>query len=66
MSWRAGSSPSVMRCADRTALESLGVAGSAVAIPGGDETRQDALNCASVKVCEGFRCKAIILQPPGG
>jgi hypothetical protein len=28
---------------------------SAIAVPGGDTARQDALNCASVKVCEGFR-----------
>jgi hypothetical protein len=27
----------------------------AVAVPGGDIARQDALDCASVKVCECFR-----------
>jgi hypothetical protein len=31
---------------------------SAVAVPGGDTARQDAFNCASVNVCEGFRCQA--------
>jgi hypothetical protein len=31
------------------------VVGGAVAIPGGDTAQQDALNCASVKVCEGSR-----------
>ena len=31
-------------------LESFVVVGGAVAIPGGDTARQDALNCASVKV----------------
>ena len=36
-------------------LESSVVAGSAVAVPASDTARQDALNCASVKVCEGFR-----------
>ena len=35
-------------------LESLAVAGDAVAVPGGDTARQDALNCISVKVCEVF------------
>ena len=38
-------------------LESPAVAGSAVAIPGGDRVRQNALNCASVKVCEGLQAK---------
>ena len=36
----------------------------AVAIPGGDTARQDALNCAPVKVCKGFRGQATFLQPP--
>jgi hypothetical protein len=36
-------------------LESLAFTGSAVAVPGGDTARQDAFNCAFVKVCEGFR-----------
>jgi hypothetical protein len=36
-------------------LESPAEAGGAVAVPGGgDAARQDALNCASVKVCEGL------------
>ena len=35
-----------------------------VVVPGGDTTQQDAFNCASVKVCEGFRCQATFLQPP--
>ena len=29
--------------------ESPGIAGGAVAVPGGDTARQDALNCAAVK-----------------
>jgi hypothetical protein len=37
-------------------LESFAVVGGAVTIPGSDTARQDALSCASVKVCEGFRC----------
>jgi hypothetical protein len=41
-------------------LESPAVAGGAVAIPG----RQDVLNCASVKVCEGLSGQAKFLQPP--
>ena len=36
-------------------LEIPAVVGGAVAVPGCDTARQDALNCASVKVCEGFR-----------
>ena len=32
--------------------------------PGGDTARQDALNCASVKVCEGFRGQAKYLHSP--
>ena len=43
-------------------LESPAVVGGAVAVPGGDTAQQDALNCASVKVCEGFRCQATFLQ----
>ena len=39
-------------------------AGGAVAVPGGDTARQDALNCASVKVSEGFRGQAKFLQSP--
>uniref|UniRef100_A0A8C8GRP4 G-protein coupled receptors family 1 profile domain-containing protein n=1 Tax=Oncorhynchus tshawytscha TaxID=74940 RepID=A0A8C8GRP4_ONCTS len=35
-------------------LESLTVEGGAVAVPGGDTARQDALDCASVEVCECF------------
>ena len=45
-------------------LESPTVAGGAVAIPGGDTARQDALHCASVKVCEGLLGQAEFLQPP--
>ena len=44
----------VMRCADPP-LESPVAMGGAVTVPGGDAARQDTLNCASVKVCEGFR-----------
>ena len=39
-------------------LESPGVAGGAVAIQGGDKARKDALNCTSVKVCEGLSGQA--------
>jgi hypothetical protein len=49
VSWRAGSLPPVMSC-----VESLMVMGGAVAVPGGDTARQDALDCVSVKVCECF------------
>ena len=38
--------------------------GGAVAVLGGDTARQDALNCASVKVSQGFMCLAKFLQPP--
>ena len=34
--------------------ESPAVVGGAVAIPGGDTARQDALYCASIKVCKGL------------
>ena len=40
------------------------VVGGAVAVPVGETARQDALNCAFVKVCEGFRCQAKFRQPP--
>ena len=36
-------------------LESPAVAVVAVAVPGGDTARQNALSCASVKVCEVLR-----------
>ena len=45
-------------------LESPAVAGGAVAVPGGDTAQQNALNCASVKVCVGLRDQAKFLQPP--
>ena len=45
-------------------LESPAVAGSAVVVPNSDIARQDALHCASVKVCECFRCQAKFIQPP--
>uniref|UniRef100_A0AAZ3PYF7 Paired domain-containing protein n=1 Tax=Oncorhynchus tshawytscha TaxID=74940 RepID=A0AAZ3PYF7_ONCTS len=35
-------------------LESLPVMGGAAAVPGSDTARQDALDCASVKVCDCF------------
>ena len=41
-------------CRRHYPLESLTVMGGAVAVPGGDTARQDALDCASVKVCESF------------
>ena len=51
--------PPEMRWADCT----TSWRGGAVAIPGGHTARQDALNCAYVKVCEGFRCQPKFLQP---
>ena len=41
-------------CRQHHPLESLAVEGGAVAATGGDTARQDALDCASVKVCQGF------------
>ena len=38
--------------------------GYAITVPGGDTARRDVLNCASVKVCEGFRGQSKFLQPP--
>ena len=35
--------------------------GGAVAVPGGDTARQDALNCTSVKVCEGINVSLNVL-----
>ena len=51
-------------CRPHHPLESPAVPGSAVAVPGGDTARQDALSCASVKVFEGLRGQAEFLQPP--
>ena len=45
-------------------LESFAVVGGAVAVPDSDTARQDALNCASVKVSEVLRGQATFLQPP--
>ena len=45
-------------------LESPVVVGGVVAVPGGDITRQDALNCTSLKVSEVLRGQAEFLQPP--
>ena len=42
--------------------ESPMVADGAVAVPGSDTARQDALNGASVKVCEGLRGQASFLR----
>ena len=41
-------------CRPHYPLESLAVVGGAVAVPGSDTALQDALDCASVKVCECF------------
>ena len=41
-------------CRPHYPLESLAVEGGAVAVPGGDTARQDALDCASEKVCKGL------------
>ena len=35
-----------------------------VAVPGCDTARQEALDCASVNVCQGFGWQARFLQPP--
>ena len=40
------------------------VVGGTVALPGGDTARQDALDCASLKVCECFWWQDKFLQPP--
>jgi hypothetical protein len=40
----------------RHPLERIAVVGGAVSVPGSETTQQDALNYASVNVCEGFRC----------
>ena len=45
-------------------LEISAVTAGLVVVPGGDTARQDALNFASVKVCEGLRGQAGFLQPP--
>ena len=42
-------------CRPHYPLESLTGVGGAVALPGGDTARQNALDCASVKDCECFR-----------
>jgi hypothetical protein len=44
-------------------LESPAVAGCAVTEPGADTAQQNALNCASVKVSEGFIGQAKCLRP---
>ena len=51
-------------CRPHHPLENPAVADSAIAIPGGGTAGQDAVNCASVQFCEGFRCQAKFLQPP--
>ena len=59
--------PPVMRWTDSDQpLEGPAIAGGAVAIPGGDTGHQDALNGASVKVCEGHRGQTKFLQHPEG
>jgi hypothetical protein len=55
--------PSDALCRPHHPLECPAVVGSAVAVPGGDTAQQDALNCASVNICEGFRCQAKFLLP---
>jgi hypothetical protein len=45
-------------------LEIPAVAGGAGAVPDSDSAKQDALNGASVKVCEGLRGQAKFIQPP--
>ena len=60
MSWRAGSGTPVMRWADRTTLwRALWL--RMVHLPGGDTARQDALNGASVEICEGLMGQAEIM-----
>ena len=41
-------------CRPHHPLESLAVEDGDVAVPGCDTARQNALDCASVKVCQGF------------
>ena len=48
-------------CRPHHPLKSPAVRGGAVAVPGGDSARQDALNGAAVKVCEGLRGQAAVL-----
>ena len=55
----------VQHSADNTTLwRALRLWAGAVAVSGGDTARQDALDCASVKVCECFWLQAKSLQPP--
>ena len=51
-------------CRPHHPLESTAVEGGAVAVPGGDTARQDALDYASVKVSGDFRSQAKCIQPP--
>jgi hypothetical protein len=51
-------------CRPHLPLEKLVVVGGAFAVPGGVTAQQDALDCASVKVCEGLWVQATFLQPP--
>jgi hypothetical protein len=51
---RAVGSPDDALCRPHHSLESLAVECDAIAVPGCDTARQDALNCASVKFCQGF------------
>ena len=51
-----GDAPGDVLCRPHYPLESLVVVRGAVAVLGSDTALQDALNCASVKLCQGFRC----------
>ena len=46
--------PGDVLCRSHHSLESLAVEGGAVAVPGCDTAQQEANDCASVKVCQGF------------
>ena len=59
-------------CRPHHPLESLVVAGSVAAVPGGDTARQNALSCtfvrvsAGLKICGGFGNKAMFLKFTAG
>ena len=54
--------PSDALCRSHHPLENFAVEGGAVAVPGCDTARQDALDCASVQVCQDFGGQANFLQ----
>ena len=65
MSWRGGSVPPGMRWADCTTfLSALRWRAEQLQYQAMDDAAQDALNYASVKVCEGLRGQYEFLQLP--